>query len=76
MVQAALEAEMTDALGAEQGERAGNRRGDRSGSCVGSLISRVGRLELRVPQDRAGRFSSELFERYRRSEEASVGIVA
>ncbi|PBB28996.1 hypothetical protein CK222_30320 [Mesorhizobium sp. WSM3866] len=27
-------------------------------------MTRVGVLELRVPQDRAGRFSTELFERY------------
>jgi transposase-like protein len=26
------------------------------------LITRVGKLELRVPQDRTGRFSTELFE--------------
>ncbi|ESY94395.1 hypothetical protein X738_24795 [Mesorhizobium sp. LNHC209A00] len=32
------------------------------------MVTRVGKLELRVPQDRAGRFSTELFERYQRSE--------
>jgi putative transposase len=32
-------------------------------------------LELRVPQDRAGRFSTELFELYQRSEKALVGGV-
>ena len=37
---------------------------------------RVGTLELRVPQDRAGRFSTELFERYQRSEKALVGTLA
>jgi len=36
----------------------------------------VGRLELRVPQDRQGRFSSQLFERYQRSEKALVGALA
>jgi transposase-like protein len=34
------------------------------------------RLELRVPQDRQGRFSTELFERYQRSEKALVGALA
>jgi putative transposase len=43
---------------------------------VRSLITRVGRVELRVPQDRQGRFSSELFERYQRSEKALVGALA
>jgi putative transposase len=33
-------------------------------------------LELRVPQDRAGRFSTELFERYQRSEKALVAALA
>ena len=32
-------------------------------------------MELRVPQDRAGRFSTELFERYQRSEKALVGTL-
>lgn len=29
-----------------------------------------------MPQDRAGRFSTELFERYQRSEKALVGALA
>jgi hypothetical protein len=33
-------------------------------------------LELRVPQDRHGRFSTELFERYQRSEKALVAALA
>ena len=33
-------------------------------------------LELRVPQDREGRFSTELFERYQRSERALVAALA
>ena len=67
-----LEAEMTEALGAEKGERAAGRQGYRSGCYGRTLITRVGKLELRVPQDRAGRFSTELFERYQRSERALV----
>lgn len=71
-VQAALEAEMVEALGASKGERAAGRLGYRSGYYTRSLITRVGVLELRVPQDRQGRFSTELFERYQRSEKALV----
>ena len=37
---------------------------------------RVGKPELRVPQDRDGRFSTELFERYQRSEQALVATLA
>ena len=36
----------------------------------------MGKLELRVPQDRDGRFSTELFERYQRSEQALVATLA
>jgi putative transposase len=71
-LQEVLEAEMTEALGAEKGERASSRQGYRSGYYGRTLVTRVGKLELRVPQDRAGRFSTELFERYQRSERALV----
>jgi putative transposase len=39
------------------------------------LVTRVGKLELRVPQDRHGRFSTEIFERYQRSEKALVAAL-
>src|SRR3954452_3688827 len=57
-LQEVLEAEMTQALDAEKGERAASRQGYRSGYYGRTLITRVGKLELRVPQDRAGRFST------------------
>jgi transposase-like protein len=75
-LQEVLEAEMTEALGAEKGERASGRQGYRSGYYGRTLVTRVGKLELRVPQDRAGRFSTELFERYQRSERALVAALA
>src|ERR1700726_1428230 len=75
-LQEVLEAEMTEALGAEKGERAADRLGYRSGYYGRTLITRVGKLELRVPQDRTGRFSTELFERYQRSERALVAALA
>ena len=75
-LQEVLEAEMTEALNAEKGERTISRQGYRSGYYGQTLITRVGKLELRVPQDRAGRFSTELFERYQRSERALVAALA
>src|SRR5882724_3606846 len=66
LVQAALEAEMTEAIGAAKGERSETRLSYRSGYYSRSLITRVGTLELRVPEDRMGRFSTELLERYQR----------
>jgi putative transposase len=76
LVHAALEAEMTEAVGAAKSERTERRLGYRSGYYERSLVTRVGTLELRVPQDRAGRFSTELFERYQRSEKALVAALA
>lgn len=70
-----MEAEMDEALGASKGERTGGRLGYRSGHYTRRLITRVGTLELRVPQDRAGRFSTEVFERYQRSEKALVAAL-
>jgi len=67
---------MSEALGAEKSERTGGRLGYRSGYYGRTLITRIGKLELRVPQDRGGRFSTELFERYQRSERALVAALA
>src|SRR4029450_12185485 len=75
-VQEVLEAEMTETLQADKHERTGQRVGYRSGSYPRSLLTRVGTLELRVPQDRDGRFSTEVFERYQRSEKALVSCLA
>ena len=69
-LQQILECEMDELLQARRGERNDERTGYRSGSYERSFITRVGKLELRVPQDRAGRFRTELFERYQRSEKA------
>jgi putative transposase len=75
IVQATLEAEMSEALQAEKGERTSERLGYRSGFYERRLITRVGTLELRVPQDRKGLFSTALFERYQRSEKALLSAL-
>lgn len=76
IVQQILEAEMDETLGAQKSERTPNRVGYRSGYYGRTLVTRVGKLELRVPQDRQGRFRTEVFERYQRSEKALVGALA
>lgn len=75
-VQEVLEQEMTEAIGAGKGERVPTRLGYRSGYYERTLITRIGKLELRVPQDRDGRFSTQMFERYQRSEKALVAALA
>jgi transposase-like protein len=76
VVQQVLEGEMQEVVEAERYERTERRQGYRSGYYRRGLVTRVGRLELRVPQDRQGRFSTELFARYQRSEQALVAALA
>jgi putative transposase len=71
-VQAILEEEMRAHLGAERYERTGERRSYRNGTKPRTLTTRVGTLELAVPQDRDGNFSTDVFARYQRSEQALV----
>jgi putative transposase len=75
-VQTILEVEMEECLQAGKHERSVERLGYRSGYYRRRLITRVGTLVLRVPQDRAGHFSTQVFEQYQRSEKALVGALA
>src|SRR5687767_7154826 len=70
-----LQAEMTEFLGAAPGERSSTRAGYRAGYYERGLITRVGKIELRVPRDRSGEFSTALFERFQRSEKALVSAL-
>ena len=71
-VQKLLEAEMTAFLGAESHERVRTRRGYRSGHRPRTLKTRIGRLRLDLPCERSGKFKTEIFDRYQRSEQAFV----
>jgi putative transposase len=74
VVQQILEAEMTEHIGAASYERSitrtGHRNGHRNGHKPRTLRTRVGTLNLSVPQDREGTFSTRLFSRYQRNEKA------
>jgi hypothetical protein len=72
LVQELLEVEFSEFMVAEPYERSGEPQGYRNGYRQGDLFTRVGRLTLRVPRDREGRFSTQLFEHYHRSEKALV----
>ena len=61
---------MSEHLRAEPYERTEERKGYRSGYKPRVFTTRVGDLELLIPQDRDGTFSTTLFERYQRSEKA------
>lgn len=67
-----LEAQVSEALGAERHERTEERAGYRNGIRARTLYTRVGPVTLLVPQTREGSFSTEIFKRYQRSEQAFV----
>src|SRR5437868_15162888 len=75
-VQEVLEAEMTEAVQAGKHERTEQRLAYRSGHYPRTLMTRVGTVELRVPQEREGRFSTEGVERYQCGGKARVCTVA
>src|ERR687885_938099 len=67
-----LEAQVTEQIGARPYERSEGRKAYRNGSRTRTLTTRVGPLALHVPQVRDGSFSTTLFVRYQRSEQALV----
>ncbi len=71
-LQQLLEAEITEHVGAAPYERTENRTGQRNGYKRRTLRTRVGALNLLVPHDREGTFSTRLFSRYQRNEKALV----
>jgi len=76
LVRRVLEEEMSAFLGAGPHERTEERRGYRNGHSPRALKTRVGTIELEVPRDREGRFQTQVFERYQRSEKALLLAVA
>jgi putative transposase len=67
-----LLSQSTEQIGAQPYERTEGRTAYRNGFRDRQLTTRVGALTLRVPRHRNGHFSTELFARYQRSEQALV----
>lgn len=67
-----LKAQATEQLAASEYERTPERLGQRNGSYSRGLTTRVGSINLQIPRFRDGKFSTELFKRYQRSEQALV----
>jgi transposase-like protein len=80
MIEAALQTALTQQfaqwLGAAAYERTARRRGVRNGTRARALVTRVGRVTLRVPRDRAALFTPAVFARYQRHEQALVALLA
>ena len=66
----ALEAQVSDSLGAQRYERSEERVSYCNGYRSRQLDTRVGPITLQVPQTRDGSFSMEILKRYQRSEQA------
>ncbi|NIP57668.1 MAG: IS256 family transposase, partial [Gemmatimonadetes bacterium] len=75
-LQGLMDAERDAYVGAAPFERSGVRRTQRNGFKPRRLRTRVGTLELRVPQTRDGRFYPAVLERYQRSEGALIAALA
>ncbi len=71
-LQKILAAEFETKIQAAPYERTEERLGYRNGSYSRKIKTRVGSMELEVIRDRDGVFSTELFKRYQRSEQAFV----
>lgn len=67
-----LDGQCADQLQARRYERTEDRKGHRNGHYNRSMTTRVGTIELEVPRVRDGEFSTEMFKRYQRSEQALV----
>lgn len=67
-----LQAQAAEQVQAMPYERSEERQGYRNGTRPHSITTRVGTLTLKVPRLRNGNFSTELFARYQRSEQALV----
>jgi putative transposase len=67
-----LQAEVSEHLHAQPFERTEERQGHRNGTKPRQLTTRAGTLHLLLPQVREGGFSTAVFERYQRSEQALV----
>ena len=65
-----LKAQASKHEGQKPYERTDERQGYRNGRRERSLTTRIGKLVLDVPRLRCGEFSTDMFERYQRSEQA------
>lgn len=65
-----LKSEATEQIKAEAYERSNERTNSRNGYRTRQLTTRVGTLDLHIPKLRHGNFSTQLFKRYQRSEQA------
>jgi hypothetical protein len=75
VLQALIEAEATEVIGAERYERSDGRRTWRNGSRQRLLATKAGDVELAIPKLRKGSFFPSILERRRRIDRALFAVV-
>lgn len=75
LMQALIEAEAEEQVGAKRYERTPERRTQRNGSRPRAWETRVGELSLRIPKLRTGSFYPSLLEPRKRAEKALLAVV-
>ena len=75
VVQQLMEAEVSELIGAERGERTPERLTHRNGYRARPWQTRAGELELAIPKIRRGSYFPSFLEPRRRSEQALVAVV-
>jgi putative transposase len=75
VVQELMEAEVSELIGAERGERSEQRLTHRNGYRARSWQTRAGEIELAIPKIRRGSYFPSFLEPRRRSEQALVSVV-
>ena len=73
---ALLQVESAEQLGAEPYERSATRTDSRNGTRERELTTRIGKITLKVPRHRNQPFKTMLFENYSRSEQALISTMA
>jgi transposase-like protein len=72
MLNQVLKAQVTEQLGADRYERTEERQAYRNGAYNRQMTTRVGTITLEVPRIRGEKFSTKMFARYQRSEQALI----
>jgi putative transposase len=65
-----IRSEFSTYIGAGEYERSENRQDVRNGSYQRHLLTRYGQLDLTIPRARDGKFQTQVFDRWQRSEQA------
>ena len=72
VLNAYMEMERDEYLQASAYERSDDRRDYRNGYYDRELLTSIGRIQLRVPRTREGEFSTSVFQKYARCDQAFV----